>query len=668
MAIDSISLTFESTSDSGGGEIWYVRLGALLQHIEKSIMYHAKVSTQSDSTPILKFDYDVDSNLMYIEKDFQTSIDPTICVLNRGIPVGENIYNVTKGAGDPFDSPLFPDLPATYGQIMNIYVSMSWVLLKMDEIKDAKTNKVVLIDMLNNILSGINSSLGGTVSLETTIDETTNTVIIRDANPLPNVSLVIAKLNANNPSLKISDKFAQFDLYGYNTELGSASFIKDFSLKTEISPELSMMITTGATANSTVVGENSTAFSKFNAGLTDRFKTEMVEGLTSILTPPVSAEAAGINFGVDPNSALGQALNKPARISQADSQAAADAELKATRDKYTSTLTKYYGYIRRLSESPSSFTKDEAETYKDVLTNIITYQQQYRQAVHNKVNSGKSLFAPSTGFIPFNMSLTMDGLSGMKIYSKFNIDTKFLPANYPDNAEFLIKNIQHKIENNKWFTIIESIVISKGGTDSLVYNKNKATLQQNSPQPKEKPIAQSNGTCVEPYTDKNLNKGWVGKKVPFVRTIVDPKIEGPKLTAKYGKVLAQAILATIKIEQNYRGFNWNLGGFDITSGGWEFNPKYHNGYVVAREGGTKKCKAFVSFISFETFVEQKAKSFIGKGFNQATNADAYAKLWYEKWNGFGARTVNPKNLTVAQLDANALASARKAWYDNKNYV
>jgi hypothetical protein len=70
------------------------------------------------------------------------------------------------------------------------------------------------------------------------------------------------------------------------------------------------------------------------------------------------------------------------------------------------------------------------------------------------------------------MSLTMDGLSGMKIYSKFFIDTKFLPANYPDNAEFLIKNIQHKIENNKWFTTIESIVISKGETDPLVYNKN----------------------------------------------------------------------------------------------------------------------------------------------------------------------------------------------------
>ena len=61
------------------------------------------------------------------------------------------------------------------------------------------------------------------------------------------------------------------------------------------------------------------------------------------------------------------------------------------------------------------------------------------------------------------MSLTMEGLSGMRIYSKFNIDTEYLPANYPDNADFLIKNINHTISNNKWFTKIESVVISQQG-------------------------------------------------------------------------------------------------------------------------------------------------------------------------------------------------------------
>lgn len=173
--------------------------------------------------------------------------------------------------------------------------------------------------------------------------------------------------------------------------------------------------------------------------------------------------------------------------------------------------------------------------------------------------------------------------------------------------------------------------------------------------------------CDEPYITKNLDKGWVGKKVPFRRTVIDPKIEGPILASKYGKVMAQAILATIKIEQNYKGFNYNLGGFDITSGGWNFNPKLHDGYVVAREGGTKLCKAFISFKSFEAFIEQKINSFTKKGFQNASTAQKYATLWYEKWNGYGVRSKYP-NRPVAEVDAEALAGAANAWSAVSQYV
>ena len=55
----------------------------------------------------------------------------------------------------------------------------------------------------------------------------------------------------------------------------------------------------------------------------------------------------------------------------------------------------------------------------------------------------------------------MDGLSGMKVYQSFLIDTDFLPSNYPESLEFLIKGIIHKVENNQWTTRIESMAIPK---------------------------------------------------------------------------------------------------------------------------------------------------------------------------------------------------------------
>jgi hypothetical protein len=63
------------------------------------------------------------------------------------------------------------------------------------------------------------------------------------------------------------------------------------------------------------------------------------------------------------------------------------------------------------------------------------------------------------GFLPFNLSLTMDGLSGMKVYQKFEVDTDFLPSNYPTSLDFIVKGITHTIQNNEWITNIESFAI-----------------------------------------------------------------------------------------------------------------------------------------------------------------------------------------------------------------
>ncbi len=86
----------------------------------------------------------------------------------------------------------------------------------------------------------------------------------------------------------------------------------------------------------------------------------------------------------------------------------------------------------------------------------------------------------------------------------------------------------------------------------------------------------------------------------------------------------------------------------------------HNGYVVAKEGGTGLCKAFISFISFEAFIEQTVQSFVSKGFERATTADAYAEIWYSKWNGYGARKKYP-NRSIAQVDAETKAIAASIW-------
>ena len=465
---DTINITYTGEGGATGDTTWYIRLGAFLDFVEKKLMYHFDVN--GTTVPALKFDTEVETNLMYIEP-LQVSTDPTVCVVRRKMlmsTVNDSIFEVgvgDEGLGEDFESPLFQDQPNPYGQIMNIYVSMKFILLKLDELKNADTNKVVLIDFLNNILSAINSSLGGISKLETTINETT--IIIRDGNPLPDIKNVISIMKKNSLKYDIYENYAQFDLYGYSTTnppnsttdiyggKGHASFIKDFSFTTEISPELSTILTVGATANSIVVGENSTAFSKFNAGLIDRYKEKIVY-LKDDGTPDTEIIAYAPSEYSTP-----EARSKAREVEE---QTLLYKELYL---KYASTYSNYCDYVFRLSKK---IYNGEADTYKDALNNFITFKQQADFTLWAslvKKDSTKyaipAKFAPSTGFIPFNMSLTMDGLSGMKIYSKFNIDTTYLPSNYPDNADFLIKNINHTISNNKWFTKIESVVISQSG-------------------------------------------------------------------------------------------------------------------------------------------------------------------------------------------------------------
>lgn len=65
------------------------------------------------------------------------------------------------------------------------------------------------------------------------------------------------------------------------------------------------------------------------------------------------------------------------------------------------------------------------------------------------------------GMLPINISVTMDGLSGIRIYDRLAIDTRFIPSYYPQTLTWIIKGVSHEIQNNKWFTKLETIAVPK---------------------------------------------------------------------------------------------------------------------------------------------------------------------------------------------------------------
>ena len=69
--------------------------------------------------------------------------------------------------------------------------------------------------------------------------------------------------------------------------------------------------------------------------------------------------------------------------------------------------------------------------------------------------------AGSIGFIPYNVSFTMDGISGIKIYNELHIDTNFLPNGYTKTTDFIVTGIDHSLQNGDWETNINLTLIPK---------------------------------------------------------------------------------------------------------------------------------------------------------------------------------------------------------------
>jgi hypothetical protein len=196
------------------------------------------------------------------------------------------------------------------------------------------------------------------------------------------------------------------------------------------------------------------------------------------------------------------------------------------------------------------------------------------------------------------------------------------------------------INNNN----IDDFLSSLGIELEAETKKGVTSLGSGAPDKIKKKFEDNNNKKEKKFKGKRLltnleSKGWLNSQEQQYRvTKIDPKEYGPKLKKAHGINLAKAMLSCTQIEQGFVGFNNNIGGFDITAGGWKYEEKFHDGYVFIPEGKTELLKAFVSFKSLDTFFEKISASFIRKGMDKVTTADQFSKAYYDKWLGGDSAT------------------------------
>ena len=422
--IDYFSQTF-----LGGTQGYYIRFGKFLSFLQNKIVPNIKFNSDNK---IININFSRTGNIIYTQP-FTLSVDPRICYIKKSIYVTSKgqTFDFIPGADD-FIISFSGDsnVKGQYGNIMNIYFNMEWILNKIDEIKDNK-GKISLYGLLDALCKGYNESTGNFNQLEPTIDSETNTIRITDDTQLPDRDAILKSSYITDVYKDISTEEVIFDTYGYyagtpesiyGDRVPHAGFIKDLSFNTTVSPELATMITVGSTKQGYIKGADATSLSRMNNGLTDRFKEQITntDEVETIAPEPLEVQ-------------------------------------------YKAALTAFNIFVADLGTNSNkllpNYVVGSIQDLKNLQTQLLEYYQYTEVEKNKKLNPFAS--SANSGFLPFDLSLKMDGLSGMKVYQKFTISSDFLPTNYPGTLEFLIKGITHTIAGNEWTTSIESMAIPK---------------------------------------------------------------------------------------------------------------------------------------------------------------------------------------------------------------
>jgi len=110
-----------------------------------------------------------------------------------------------------------------------------------------------------------------------------------------------------------------------------------------------------------------------------------------------------------------------------------------------------------------------------------TYLEEY--SAKRFGGGGEDSKSPSNqiGLIPVEFDMELDGISGFRIYNKIDINQRFLPSNYAESLEFLVKGLNHKIDSSGWSTNLQTLSTSNLNSSSVKQNKGNKPKRRSKP-------------------------------------------------------------------------------------------------------------------------------------------------------------------------------------------
>ena len=489
-----------------GDDQFYIKFGALLRIIQNFLLIY---NPKNNNSPILNIDWKYENNKCYIPVTKLFSSNPMVCLIPSNfvskLPDDEqsrrkkyfDFGKLNRILGTDFLGDRRKKNEFNYMHI-HLNIDLLYTILEAN-INDE--GDLALIDFLLSLCTQLNSSLSGLTEFTPFVDTDTNTLSIINKR---NSDAIIE--NPKDPS-KFQIGFLHSGGPG-SAGIKGGSFVTKVSVNSTIPPDMAKIISIGAQDQNNSADTGALGFSAWNKGYIDRIVPEKEQA-----SPP-----------------------------KKDEQDAAKAEKE--EDENNIQNTRYAGYYSA-----------EKFKYNDDLTKLEADVNKYfKKDAINQVNKGN---ASSPLLIPISLSLTLDGLSGMKIFQKYTITDEFLPQSYRDNIEFIIKGLSHTIDESGWVTNIEGQFMPKSKITSSSTDDNSS----------------SNDASPKTDTLNQLNKQGQPKNTPnanVLRLVLDNlgyAEKGNQITSNEDITMAMAnyaIQVFTKIKELYPSLSIRVTGGNDT--------------------------------------------------------------------------------------------------------
>jgi hypothetical protein len=336
--------------------------------------------------------------------------------------------NITKGFNDNASkNPIFNKLlnkinpvigDSIEGKLMNVLVNLNFAISTLKNLEGSSPNKEVdLLSYINEILDGINLSLGKINNFRAFYDDNSNVVRIIDE-------------HKTEDSIKELITIPNF---------GLESIVYDYSFSSNIDPKLAskVVIATGG-ENSGIkdFAEDVLTYKQLNIDVRDRFA-----------------------------KTIRPALPLPNNFQEKN------------KIDYIKASQKLFDHICNIYNL-------ESVTKTDTI-NDLTNSFQEASNTNQKYYKDKA----TTLLIPLDISLKMDGITGILPYNAFLLPDNRLPLRYQGKVAFIIFSIDHEFENNQWNTILKGQIIYRNNPSKIIDNRIASDNAINPP--KKPPLTQS---------------------------------------------------------------------------------------------------------------------------------------------------------------------------------